>query len=306
MQIILARPRGFCAGVERAIKSVERAIAQYGPPVYVLNDIVHNAHVVNTLRAKGAVFVKRLRDVPHGSHLLFSAHGVSPSRWHEAKQRNLDVIDATCPLVAKVHREAQRFAAKNFTVILIGEEGHDETIGTIGWAPRHIRRIFTEDEAAAIEIPDERKVAYITQTTLSVDDCQKVIGALKRRFPSIVGPSSGDICYATQNRQTAVNELSLDVDLVLVVGDRESANSNRLAEICRARGSKAHLISNSEMLDDTRFEDVERVLITAGASAPETLVQEVVQYLAARWPCKVTESGIMEENVHFKLPAAVV
>ena len=200
MKILLARPRGFCAGVERAIKCVERAIELYGAPVYVLNDIVHNAHVVNELREKGAVFVKRLEDVPKGSHLLFSAHGVSPSRWEDARERQLEVIDATCPLVAKVHNEARRFADKDYTIILIGEPGHDETIGTMGWAPEHIRRVFTIEEVEQVEVPNPEKVAYITQTTLSVDDCARVIQALTKRFPNIAGPRSGDICYATQNR----------------------------------------------------------------------------------------------------------
>lgn len=305
MKLILAKPRGFCAGVERAIKCVERALELYGAPVYVLNDIVHNEHVVNELREKGAVFVKKLEDVPPNSHLLFSAHGVSPARWEDAKARDLEVVDATCPLVAKVHNEARRFADKDFTIILIGEPGHDETIGTMGWAPEHIKRVFTLEEVEALEVPDENKVAFVTQTTLSVDDCTRVIEALKKRFPSITGPRSADICYATQNRQAAVNALSPDVDLVLVVGDRASANSTRLAEICRAKGIPAYLISSAGMVDEAWLEGVESILLTSGASAPERLVQGVIDFFKQRGPCDVEETAIIEEDVHFKLPAVI-
>ena len=305
MRVVLAKPRGFCAGVERAIKCVEQALERYGAPVYVLNDIVHNANVVNDLRDKGAVFVKDLNNVPPGSHLLFSAHGVGPDRWEQAKELSLEVIDATCPLVEKVHYEARRFASQDHTIILIGEEGHDETVGTKGWAPNNIRVVFTEEEVEQLEVPDETKLAYITQTTLSVDDCQRVIKALKRRFPHITGPKSDDICYATQNRQAAVNALAPYVDLVLVVGDRESANSNRLAEICRTRDKPAYLISSAGAIDEAWLDGVESVLITAGASAPELLVQGVVDYLKERGAEEVEESEIMAENVHFKLPASI-
>jgi len=305
MKILLARPRGFCAGVERAIKCVERALELYGAPVYVLNDIVHNAHVVNELREKGAVFVKRLEDVPKGSHLLFSAHGVSPSRWEDARERQLEVIDATCPLVAKVHNEARRFADKDYTIILIGEPGHDETIGTMGWAPEHIRRVFTIEEVEQVEVPNPEKVAYITQTTLSVDDCARVIQALTKRFPNIAGSRSGDICYATQNRQAAVNALSSQVDLVLVVGDRASANSTRLAEICSAQGIPAYLISSAKMIEEAWLDGVGSILLTSGASAPERLVQGVIEYFKSRGPCEVEESEAVLEDVHFKLPAAI-
>lgn len=305
MKILLARPRGFCAGVERAIKCVERALELYGAPVYVLNDIVHNAHVVNELREKGAVFVKQLEDVPKGSHLLFSAHGVSPSRWEDARERQLEVIDATCPLVAKVHNEARRFADKDFTIILIGEPGHDETIGTMGWAPEHIRRVFTIEEVEQLEVPNPEKVAYITQTTLSVDDCARVIEALTQRFPNIAGPRSGDICYATQNRQAAVNALSAQVNLVLVVGDRASANSTRLAEICRVQGIPAYLISSADMIQEAWLDGVDSILLTSGASAPERLVQGVIEYFKSRGVCDVEESEAVLEDVHFKLPAAI-
>ena len=303
MRIILAKPRGFCAGVERAIKCVEQAIERYGAPVYVLNDIVHNAHVVNDLREKGAIFVKDLVDVPAGAHLLFSAHGVSPERFDHAKHFQMEVIDATCPLVEKVHNEARRFASKDFTVILIGEEGHDETVGTMGWAPQHIRLVLDEADVQALEVPNPDKVSYITQTTLSVEDCERVIAALRSKFPNIQGPPKADICYATTNRQAAVNALSPRVDLVLVVGDRESANSNRLAEICRAKGKPAYLISTADMIQEEWLDGVESILLTAGASAPEMLVQGVIEYFRQRGPLEVSESEIMMEDVHFKLPA---
>jgi 4-hydroxy-3-methylbut-2-enyl diphosphate reductase len=305
MKVILARPRGFCAGVERAIKCVEQALDRYGAPVYVLHDIVHNATVVNDLRAKGAVFVQSLDDVPPGSHLLFSAHGVGPEQWERAQGLQLEVIDATCPLVEKVHYEARRFATRDYTIVLIGEEGHDETVGTMGWAPEHIRRVFTEDEVEALEVPNPERVAYITQTTLSVDDCARIIERLKERFPLIQGPPKADICYATQNRQAAVNALAPLADLVLVVGDRESANSNRLAEICRAQGRTAHLISSATHIRPEWLEGVETVLLTAGASAPEHLVQGVIDYLRSLGPVEVEESSIITEDVHFKLPAAI-
>jgi 4-hydroxy-3-methylbut-2-en-1-yl diphosphate reductase len=305
MKILLATPRGFCAGVERAIKCVERALELYGAPVYVLNDIVHNEYVVNELREKGAIFVKNLKDVPVGSHLLFSAHGVAPSRWQQAKERQLNVVDATCPLVAKVHNEAQRFAEKGYTIILIGQPGHDETIGTMGWAPEHIKRVFTLDEVEQLEVPDPEKIAYITQTTLSIDDCMQIIEALKKRFPNITGPDSADICYATQNRQAAVNALAPHVDLVLVVGDRASANSTRLAEICRAKGIPAYLISSAEMIKEEWLEGVESILLTSGASAPERLVQGVIEFFKSRGPCEVDEGEVIHENVHFRLPPAI-
>lgn len=303
MKVILARPRGFCAGVERAIKCVERALERYGAPVYVLHDIVHNATVVNDLRAKGAVFVQSLDDVPPGSHLLFSAHGVGPDQWQRAEGLRLEVIDATCPLVEKVHNEARRFASRDYTIVLIGEEGHDETVGTMGWAPDHIRRVFTEEEVEALQVPNPDQVSYITQTTLSVDDCERIIARLRERFPNIQGPPKADICYATQNRQAAVNALAPQADLVLVVGDRESANSNRLAEICRAKGKPARLIGSAAHIRDEWLNGVETILLTAGASAPEHLVQGVIDFLRQRGPVEVEESMVVTENVHFKLPA---
>ncbi len=302
MKIILARPRGFCAGVERAIKCVERALERYGAPIYVLNDIVHNAHVVKDLREKGAIFVKSVEEVPEGSVLLFSAHGVTPERYEHAESLRMEVIDATCPLVEKVHNEARRFAAKEFTIILVGEPGHDEVIGTMGWAPGRVVRVLTEEDVEALDLPPVEKLSYITQTTLSVEDCSKVVEALKRKFPHITAPPKADICYATTNRQAAVNALSPQVDLVLVVGDRESANSNRLADICRAKGKPAQLISDVSMIDEEWLKNVQRVLVTAGASAPEHLVEEVVEYLSRREPSEVIESDGIDEDVHFNLP----
>ena len=306
MKIILANPRGFCAGVERAIKSVEEALARFGAPVYVLNDIVHNAHVVNELRDQGAVFVKDLAEVPPGAHVLFSAHGVGPDRYREAEESGMSVIDATCPLVAKVHNEARRFASQGFTIILVGEKGHDETEGTIGWAPDHIRRVFTVDDVEALEVADPARVAFITQTTLSVEDAARVIEALKRKFPSIESARTADICYATTNRQAAVNTLSPEADLVLVVGDSASANSNRLAEICRIKGRLAYLISDASAIREEWLEGVETILITAGASAPERLVEGVVEYLRGRGPVEVMECEAEAEGVHFTLPHALL
>jgi 4-hydroxy-3-methylbut-2-enyl diphosphate reductase len=305
MKIILAKPRGFCAGVERAIKCVEQALERYGAPVYVLNDIVHNSAVVDRLRTKGAVFVKDMDAVPEGAHLLFSAHGVGPSRWDKAKHLNLEVVDATCPLVEKVHHEARRFASKDFTIILIGEEGHDETVGTMGWAPEHIKLVITKEDVEALEVPNENKIAYITQTTLSVNDCQQIIDLLRDRFPNIDGPPKADICYATSNRQDAVRAMAPEADLVLVVGDRESANSTRLAEIAAEYGKPSYLISHAGIIDDAWLDGVETLLLTSGASAPDSLVQEVIDYLSARTHCDVVEREMAVENVHFRLPSAI-
>lgn len=302
MRILLAKPRCFCAGVERAIRAVECAIERYGPPVYVLRDIVHNKTVVESLRVKGAVFVPSLAEVPHGSRLLFSAHGVPPEDWEEAGARGLHVIDATCPLVDKVHKEAVRFSEKGYTILLVGESGHDEVVGTAGWAPDHIRIVFTEDDVATVEVPDPERVAYLTQTTLSVDDCEKVVSALRRRFPAIQGPPADDICYATRNRQRAVNELVPRADFVLVVGDPESANSRRLANICRQKGKESHLIRSAAMIEEGWLAGVENVLVTSGASVPESLVQGVVEYLKSRGACEVEEVEVVRENIHFRLP----
>ena len=306
MKILLAKPRGFCAGVDRAIICVEKALERHGAPVYVLNDIVHNKAVVEELRAKGAVFVKDLHDVPEGAHLLFSAHGVAPERWEHAELLKLEVIDATCPLVEKVHHEARRFASKDSTIILIGENGHDETVGTMGWAPKHIQLVTTKADIAHLQVPDEENMAYITQTTLSVDDCQEVIDALKERFPHIAGPPKADICYATSNRQAAVRAISPQADLILVVGDSESANSTRLADIARGLGKPSYLISNSSYIQDEWLEGIKTVLLTSGASVPENLVQEVIDCLMVYdASSEVEEALLVEEDVHFRLPANI-
>lgn len=302
MRIIVAKPRGFCAGVERAIKCVERALERYGAPVYVLNHIVHNAHVVNELSRQGAVFVRSLDEVPRGAPLLFSAHGVDPLRRERARELELQVIDATCPLVAKVHQEARNFAQNECTVILIGKAGHDETIGTMGWGGSRIRLIQTKEDVASVDVPDPSRVAYITQTTLSVEDCAEIIDALKQRFPLIRGPHKGDICYATSNRQSAVRALCGEADLVLVVGDRASANSTRLAEVAQVTGKRARLIPDASAIEPLWFEDVDTVLITSGASVPETLVRGVIATLEGYGACTVEERELVRENVHFRLP----
>ncbi len=305
MEIIVAKPRGFCAGVERAIKCVERALERFGPPVYVLNNIVHNQHVVKELRDKGAVFVKQMDEVPEGSHLLFSAHGVGPDRWEQARRLSLEVVDATCPLVEKVHNEARRFAKRGYTIVLIGEVGHDETVGTMGQAPDHIRLITSVADVEALEVPDPDNLSYITQTTLSVDDCQIIIEALKKKFPNVMAPPTEDICYATTNRQHAVRNLTPQVDLVLVVGDSESANSTRLADIARDMGKPAYLILDQSMIQEAWLTGVKKVLITSGASVPEKHVQGVIEHLKAREACTVEERDLVAEDVFFRLPASI-
>ncbi len=305
MRIILVKPRGFCAGVERAILCAERSLERFGAPVYALNDIVHNATVVRGLTDKGIVFVKDLDKVPEASHVLFSAHGVGPDKWIKAEKRRLKVIDATCPLVEKVHKEAVRFAEKGYTIILIGEAGHDEVVGTRGWAPDNIIVLFSEEEVMALSVPDETKMAYVTQTTLDVEDREKVVEVLKRRFPNIEEPAADDICYATQNRQGAVNALVSEANLVLVLGDLESANSRRLAEICRKQGKTAYLISSAGAIDADWLDGVDTVLVTSGASVPEFLVQETIGWLKAQTDCVLEEREITCEDVHFKLPGAV-
>ncbi len=305
MRLIIAKPRGFCAGVDRAIRSVERALERYGAPVYVLNNIVHNAHVVEELRSKGAVFVRSLDDVPEGAHLLFSAHGVGPDRWDHANRLRLRVIDATCPLVEKVHNEARRFAERGFAVIMIGEPGHDETVGTVGWAPENIQIIQKPEDVAQLQIDDPEKVAYITQTTLSVNDCMAVIDALRKRFPAIQGPARADICYATSNRQAAIVHLAPEADLVLVVGDPESANSTRLCNIARSLGKSAHLIPDAAAIRPDWLTGVATVLITSGASVPERLVEDVIAWFRQRGPCEVEERSLTHEDLEFRLPKEI-
>jgi 4-hydroxy-3-methylbut-2-enyl diphosphate reductase len=302
MKIILANPRGFCAGVNMAIDSLERALELFGAPLYVYHEIVHNRHVVERFRARGVVFVDRIEDIPNDSVVLYSAHGVAPAIRAAAATRRLNAIDATCPLVTKVHIEAVRFAREGYTILLIGHEGHDEVLGTLGEAPEHIRLVQSEQEVEELDLPNHAKVAYLTQTTLSVDDAEVIIRALKRRFPHIVGPSKDDICYATQNRQEAVKDLLGEADLVLVLGSQNSSNSLRLAELARGAGKPAYLIDRADQIDDRWLSEAATVLITAGASAPEEVVQECVAELQARFGATVESRTIREEHVNFPLP----
>jgi 4-hydroxy-3-methylbut-2-enyl diphosphate reductase len=302
MKIILANPRGFCAGVNMAIESLERALQLYGTPLYVFHEIVHNRHVVERFRARGVVFVDSLEEVPVGANLLYSAHGVAPLVRQQAAERCLHAIDATCPLVTKVHLEAVRFAREGYTILLIGHGGHDEVIGTMGEAPESIRLV--EDVAAveALDLPEDARVAYLTQTTLSVDDAEVIIQALRRRFPQIVGPSRDDICYATQNRQEAVKDLVPEADLVLVLGSQNSSNSQRLAELARSMGKPAYLIDAVSEIDDAWLRGADTILITAGASAPEEVVQECIDYLRRHHGATVASRTVREEHVSFPLP----
>jgi 4-hydroxy-3-methylbut-2-enyl diphosphate reductase len=308
MRIILAQPRGFCAGVVRAVEIVERAIERFGAPVYVRHEIVHNRHVVEALEAKGARFVEELGQIPEGAVTVFSAHGVPRSVEDEAARRGLPVLDATCPLVSKVHAEGRRYAAQGRTLILIGHEGHPEVVGTLGQVAGEVHLVATVAEVEALELAPDRPVAYVTQTTLSVDDTRAVIEALHRRFHDIAGPDTRDICYATQNRQVAVRELAKRADLVLVVGAANSSNSNRLREIGAESGKPCYLIPDAGALRRDWFAGGASVVgITAGASAPESLVQGVVAQLAAWWPGAVEVAALpgIVEDVQFKLPAAL-
>ena len=301
MKIILANPRGFCAGVNMAIESLERSLDLFGAPLYVYHEIVHNKYVVERFKRRGVVFVESLDEVPEGSPLLYSAHGVSPQIRLEARGRRLKAIDATCPLVTKVHLEAVKYASEGFTIVLIGHEGHDEVIGTMGEAPERMILVETAEDVEKLTINPE-KMAYLTQTTLSVDDANVVIDALRKKFPQISNPPKDDICYATQNRQEAVRELAADADLVLVLGSQNSSNSKRLAEIAGLLGPHAHLIDGVKEIRPEWFTGVENVLITAGASAPEDVVQECVEYLQREYGATFVEETIREENVHFPLP----
>jgi 4-hydroxy-3-methylbut-2-enyl diphosphate reductase len=300
-EILLAGPRGFCAGVERAIDVVELALAVCRPPVYVRREIVHNRHVVESLRAKGAVFVDELHEVPDDATVIFSAHGISPAVRAEALRRGLRVIDATCPLVTKVHLEAVRYAREGYTIVLIGHEDHDEVIGTLGEAPERIVVIDSARAVDALTVPNPDKIAYLTQTTLSVDDTREVIEALRRKFPRIVGPSRDDICYATQNRQAAVKRLAGDVDVLLVIGAANSSNANRLVEVARMAGTRAHLINDVNDIKPEWLVGASRVGITAGASTPEMLVSETVARLRGDGVV-VREVHVVEEDVRFALP----
>lgn len=303
LRVILAKPRGFCAGVERAIDIVERALSKYGAPVYVRHEIVHNKRVVETLKAKGAVFVKEVDEVPPGAVTIFSAHGVARAVEDGAQARRLDVIDATCPLVTKVHNEGRRYARKGYDIVLIGHLGHPEVEGTLGQISGRVHVLSTVDEVEALEVADPERISFVTQTTLSVNDTREVIAALKTKFPHIVGPDTRDICYATQNRQQAVLELAELVDLLLVVGAQNSSNSNRLREIGEQFGTPSYLIGDADAMDPAWLDTVSAVAISAGASAPETLVQEVITRLRTFRDVSVEEYDGVEENVRFKLPA---
>ena len=288
-----------------AVESLDLALRAFGPPVYVYHEIVHNRHVVETFRSRGAVFVDRLADVPEGAYLLFSAHGVSPEIRSQARQRRLYAIDATCPLVTKVHLEAVRFAREGYTVVLIGHAGHDEVLGTMGEAPEAIVLVESVEDADRLDLSDDAKVAYLTQTTLSVDDANRIIGRLRRRFPHLVGPAKEDICYATQNRQEAVRELCRQADLVLVLGSQNSSNSQRLREIAEENGVTARLIDGAHDLEARWFDNVGTVLVTAGASAPASVVRECLEYLCREFDAQVEERSLRTEQVHFPLPRAL-
>jgi 4-hydroxy-3-methylbut-2-en-1-yl diphosphate reductase len=302
MKILLAAPRGFCAGVNMAIESLDLTLRAFGTPVYVYHEIVHNKYVVDTFRAKGAIFVESLEDVPVGSTLLFSAHGVSPEIRRLARERKLTAIDATCPLVTKVHLEAIRYAREGYTILLIGHAGHDEVLGTMGEAPQAMVLVESAEEADKLEFPPGTKLAYLTQTTLSVDDANRIINRLRARFPQIANPPKDDICYATQNRQEAIHVLAREADLVLVLGSQNSSNSQRLKELAQESGVAAQLIDGAGDIDPSWFDGVNTVLITAGASAPESVVQDCIRYLQDRFAATVESRSIREEDVHFPLP----
>jgi 4-hydroxy-3-methylbut-2-enyl diphosphate reductase len=305
-KLLLAAPRGYCAGVDRAVQTVERALELYGPPVYVRKEIVHNKHVVAQLRERGAIFVDELDDeVPEGAMTVFSAHGVSPAVHADAERRGLRTIDATCPLVTKVHREALKFAADGYTIVLIGHAGHEEVEGTMGEAPDRIVLVETEDDVDRLEVEDPERVAYVSQTTLSVDETRAVIARLRERFPSITGPRTDDICYATTNRQAAVKQMAIECDLVLVIGSRNSSNSNRLVDVARAAGADSHLIDNESQVQEEWLDGVRVVGITSGASAPEELVQRLVDFFRARGTADVSEFEVLREDVRFMLPKAI-
>ena len=304
-KVILAKPRGFCAGVEMAVETVERALQRHGPPIYVFHEIVHNQHVVGEFTRRGVRFVQSLDEVPAGAKLIFSAHGVSPAVWQQAKEKRLElVIDATCPLVEKVHREVRKFAAQGYSIILVGHDKHDEIVGTSGEAPDRIRVVANVEEARALRIPDLDKVVALTQTTLSVDDTREIIEVLKARFPRLVTPAKEDICYATQNCQDAVIQLAKEVDLVFVIGSRNSENSNQLCRVARLYGAQAFLINNHHDIESNWLQDISQIGITSGASVPEQLVQETAEFFR-RQGAEIAHLGFVEENVHFTLPPEI-
>jgi 4-hydroxy-3-methylbut-2-enyl diphosphate reductase len=301
-QVLLASPRGYCAGVERAVETVEKALELYGTPVYVRKQIVHNLHVVKDLEARGAIFVDEETEVPEGATVVFSAHGVAPSVRENSELRRLTTIDATCPLVTKVHVQARRYAAEGYTIILIGHAGHEEVVGTMGEAPDAIHLVESAEEVEQLPFGQTEKLAYITQTTLSVDETQDIIAALRTRYPNIYAPKKGDICYATSNRQWAVKEMLGEVDLLLVIGSRNSSNSNRLVEVARAGGVESYLIDDASEIDETWFDGVRVVGITSGASAPEKLVQQTCEWFRARGVTRIEPYQLMTEDVEFRLP----
>jgi 4-hydroxy-3-methylbut-2-enyl diphosphate reductase len=304
-ELVLAAPRASCAGVERAIEVVERALDRFGPPVYMRKQIVHNRHVVSELERRGAVCVDELDEIPDGSTVVFSAHGVSPQIREQARRKSLNVVDATCPLVSKVHAEARRFADGGYSIVLIGHEGHEEIDGTAGEAPEHVRVIATAEEVEQLEVEDPARVAYLTQTTLAVDETNGVVSRLRERFPDVIGPRSDDICYATQNRQDAVKALAASCDVVLVVGSRNSSNSNRLVEVAERHGCRARLVDSEADIDPRLVDGAARVGVTAGASSPERLVQRIVAALQVLGPVTVSEHAVADEEMAFALPREV-
>src|SRR5918911_1402696 len=305
-KLLLAAPRGYCAGVDRAVQTVERALELYGAPVYVRKEIVHNKHVVEQLRQRGAIFVDELDDdIPEGAVTVFSAHGVAPTVHEDAERRQLRTIDATCPLVTKVHVEARKFAAEGYTIVLIGHDGHEEVGGTRGEAPDRIVLVETEEDVDRLEVDDPHRIAYISQTTLSVDETRAIIARLREKFPAITGPRTDDICYATTNRQAAVKQMAGQCDLVLVIGSQHSSNSNRLVDVARAAGADAHLIDNEGQVADEWLAAARVVGITSGASAPEELVQRLVAFFRARGTEHVEDFEVLREDVRFMLPKAI-
>jgi 4-hydroxy-3-methylbut-2-enyl diphosphate reductase len=304
-RLLLAAPRGYCAGVDRAVQTVERALELHGAPVYVRKEIVHNKHVVETLRQKGAIFVEEEHEVPQGATVVFSAHGVSPAVHANAAARSLQTIDATCPLVTKVHREALKFAAQGYTIILIGHAGHEEVEGTMGEAPDRIVLVESEQDVDHLQVDDPEKIAYISQTTLSVDETASIIARLREKFPHITGPRTDDICYATTNRQAAVKQMAGECDLVLVIGSQNSSNSVRLVEVARDYGAEAHLIDNEGQVREEWLDGKQVVGISSGASAPEELVQRLVAFFRERGVTDVSEFKVVQEDVRFMLPKTI-
>jgi 4-hydroxy-3-methylbut-2-en-1-yl diphosphate reductase len=304
-KVLLAAPRGYCAGVDRAVQTVERALEIHGAPVYVRKEIVHNKHVVEQLRERGAIFVEEHTEVPEGAVCVFSAHGIAPSVRRGAEQRSLHTIDATCPLVTKVHREAARFAREGYTVVLVGHDGHEEVEGTMGEAPEQIVLVQSEDDVQELEVADPARIAYVTQTTLAVDETSDIVARLKERFPAIVGPRTDDICYATTNRQAAVKQMAGQCDLMLVIGSRNSSNSVRLVEVARDCGTDAHLIDNAGEMHEEWLTGRRVVGISSGASAPENLVAELVDFFRARGVHDISEFDVIREDVRFMLPKQI-